>query len=133
MIRGIWTVAAGRITFAYCAFSIFEIHENSQRVDQNPPARKYAMFPMVNGVPFGSKSVQSQKTVSRLKSRQFSPKKALLFRFPLTPVLIRTIKQFYVAQIELARGRPPPRAARGIDHTRATASARVPTWGIERD
>ena len=44
IFREIWTVATGRVTFSHCAFSVFEIHENFMKFDQNPPTREYAMF-----------------------------------------------------------------------------------------
>ena len=43
IFRWIWTVAAGRITFAKCAFSFFIFHKNFMNFHQKSPTRKYAM------------------------------------------------------------------------------------------
>ena len=43
IFRQIWTVAAGRITFAKCAFSFFTFHKKFMKSHQKSPTRKYAM------------------------------------------------------------------------------------------
>ena len=43
IFRQIWTVAAGRITFAKCAFSFFTFHKIFMNFHQKSPTRKYAM------------------------------------------------------------------------------------------
>ena len=43
IFRQIWTVAAGRITFAKCAFSFFVFRENFMKFHQKSTTRKYAM------------------------------------------------------------------------------------------
>ena len=67
IFRQIWSVAAGRITFAKCAFSFFTFHKIFMDFHQKSPTRKYAMNSYGFWVPREAEIAKIAKVVCRIE------------------------------------------------------------------
>ena len=79
IFRQIWSVAAGRITFAKCAFSFFTFHENFMNFHQNRQHTNMIWIHMVFGCLGRPKSLKSQKLGGELNIRHFLAKVTIYY------------------------------------------------------
>ena len=79
IFRQIWSVAAGRITFAKCAFSFFVFHEKFMNFHQKVPTRKYAMNSYGFGCLGRPKSLKSQKLPAEVTFPHFLAKVTIYY------------------------------------------------------